>query len=188
MSADKNQLEEKINELQQQTKFYVTEFRELIKQLPVQQTSHVISYFTTSFNISHTLHQENLCLGSLHIWNIGTVPLTNLSLTIQLPEDSPFSFTGRYVYKHFPQKLKQPNEWLRIKNTDKKDIFSFQPLERTTLQPNEKISFDNFQIKWLSTSSYSGSITGFTYCDQFPDGVSVINPINLSVIRLEQEE
>jgi hypothetical protein len=188
MTAEKNQLEEKINELQQQTKSYLLEFKELIKQLPTKKSIQVIGYFTSSLNISHTPDQESVCLGSFHIWNIGNKPITNPSITIQLPENSPFSFTGRYITNHFQQSLKRPNEWLRIKASDNKDFFSFKPLEKTILEPYEKITFENFQIKWLSTTSYSGSITGFTYCEEFPDGIAVLNPINLSVISLKEEE
>lgn len=188
MTNEKNQLEGKINELQQQTESYLLQFKELIKKLPTKKNTHVIGYFTSSLNISHTPDEENVCLGSFHIWNIGNEPITNPSITIQLPENSPFSFTGRYITNHFQQNLKRPNEWLRIKASDNKEVFSFKPLEKIILQPNEKITFENFQIKWLSTTSYAGSITGFTYCEQFPDGIVVLNPINLSVISLEKEE
>ena len=188
MTAEKIQLEGKINELQQQTEFYLLQFKELIKQLPTKKTIQLIGYFTSSFNISHTLDQENVCLGSFHIWNIGNEPITNPSITIQLPENSPFSFTGRYITNHFQQSLKRTNEWLRIKGSDNKEVFSFKPLEKTIIEPNEKIIFENFQIKWLSTTSYAGSITGFTYCEELPDGIAVLNPINLSVISLEKEE
>ncbi|MEK4627023.1 MAG: hypothetical protein ABS944_11725 [Solibacillus sp.] len=188
MTPEKKQLEEKINELQQQTKYYVLEFKDLLSKLHINKDIQLISYFTSSLNISQSSEEESVCLGSYHIWNIGNVPIINPSITIQLPENSPFTFTGRYVYNHFHQGLKRPNEWLRIKNPDNKDIYSFKPLEKTVLEPNEKITFENFQIKWLSNTPYSGSITGFTYCEQLQEGIPVVNPINLSIVGAEKEE
>ena len=188
--VNNKQLEDKLSELQQQTKFYITELKKIVDTLTTKKTSHVVSYFTLSFNISHSLDQESLCLGSYHIWNIGNVPITNPSFTIKLPENSPFSFTGRYIHNNLQRNLRRtsPTEWVRIKTDEQKEFFSFKPLEKTILEPNEVLSFENFQIRWSSNTSYAGSIMGFTYCEQFPDGIAVLNPINLSVISLEQEE
>ena len=94
------------------------------------------------------------------------------------------------MYSHLQMNARKAsgNEWLRIKNDEQKDVFSFKPLEKTTIEPNETLSFDHFQIRWPSDTFYAGSITGFTYCEQVPDGIAVINPINLSAINLEQGE
>lgn len=190
LTANQKQLEEKINELAQQTKFYMAELKKALHTLPTNKANYVVSYFTSSFNISHALDQESLCLGSYHIWNISNVRLTNPSITIKLPENSPFSFTGRYIYSHLQTNGRRfgSNEWLRIKTDEHKDVFSFKPLDKTIIEPNEILSFDHFQIRWSSNVSYAGSILGFTYCEQFPDGIAVINPINLSAVSLEQEE
>lgn len=188
--VNNKQLEEKINELRQQTTFYITELKKALDTLTTKKANHVVSYFTSSFNISHAQDHESLCLGSYHIWNIGNVPLTNPSITIKLPENSPFSFTGRYIHNNLQKNLRRtsPNDWVRIKNDEQKNTFSFKPLEKTTIEPNEILSFENFQIRWSANTSYAGSIIGFTYCEQFPDGIAVINPINLSMMSLEQEE
>lgn len=188
MTTPHRQLEEKIHILQMQTKAYLREIKEQIDQLPKSKKIHVISYFTTSFNISHSPEQESLCLCSYHIHNIGNESLHNPSISIILPEDSPFSFSGRYVREEFSQSFKGPNEWIRLPNSTNKKEFLLKPLSKTELKPNEILSFSNFQIKWSPNESYSGSITGFTYCDQLQDGIAVVNPIHLSVISLGQEE
>ena len=178
----------KLNALQNQTQTYFHEIKELIEKLPNSNNTKVISYFTSTFNISHQLDQESLCLGSYHIYNIGNEPLLNPSICITLPESSPFSFSGRYVHEQLQQRLKGPNEWLRFSKTPNKNEYWLKPISKTSIEPNEIISFTNFQIRWSPNKSYAGSITGFTYCDQFQDGIAVVNPINLSVIHLEQEE
>ncbi|WP_274310540.1 hypothetical protein [Solibacillus daqui] len=181
-------LEVKINTLQKQTKSYLREIKEHIEKLPKSQNINIISYFTSSLNISHKLEQESICLGSYHIYNIGNEPILNPYISIIIPENSPFSFTGRYVREEFSQSFKGPIDWIRLANSTNKNEFLLKPLSKMELKPNEIISFSNFQIKWLPNESYSGSITGFTYCDQFQDGIAAVNPINLSVISLGQEE
>lgn len=188
LSTGQSHLEVKIHTLQKQTKSYLQEIKELINNLPTSKNLNIISYFTSSLNISHSLDQESLCLGSYHIYNIGNEPLLNPYILIKIPDNSPFSFSGRYVREQFSQKLKGPNEWIRLMNTPNKNEFWLKPLGKTSLEPNEVLSFTNFQIKWSTNKSYEGSITGITYGDQLQDGIAVVNPINLSVINLEQEE
>ncbi len=183
-----NRVEEKINELKKQTNFYVHEIKQMVGELTISDSVNVISYFTSSFNISYDPIQESLCLGSYHIRNIGNQPITNPYLCIKLPEDSPFSFSGRYVYEHFAPNLKGNSSWERINDQSSKEEFWLRPIGKTTIEPNETLSFSNFQIKWSHNLSYSGSIMGFTYCDQLEDGVAVLNPINLNGVSQTQED
>ena len=62
-----------------------------VEKLIIPDSVNIISYFTSSFNISYNPDEESLCLGSYHIRNIGNQPITNPYLCIKLPEDSPFS-------------------------------------------------------------------------------------------------
>ena len=66
-----------------------------------------------------------------------------------------------------------------MKKTNKEE-FWLKPLGKPSIEPNETISFSDFQITWTPTESYAGSIMGFTYSDQMKDGIAVINPINLN--------
>jgi len=181
-------VEEKINELKKQTDFYVHEIKKTVEELIISDSVNIISYFTSSFNISYNPDEESLCLGSYHIRNIGNQPITNPYLCIKLPEDSPFSFSGRYVYEHFAPNLKGNSSWERINDQSSKEEFWLRPIGKTTLEPNDTLSFPNFQIKWGHNLSYSGSIMGFTYCDQLEDGVVVLNPINLNGNSHTQED
>jgi len=187
MNTQKDSIEGKIKDLKEQTTFYIHEIKKLVEEQGFYKNVSVISYFTTSLNISYDAEQESLCLGSYHIRNIGNQPLTNPYLCIKLPEESPFSFSGRYVYEHFNQNLKTTGSWERINDTSNNAEFWLKPIGKTTIEPNETISFTNFQIKWSHNLSYAGTITGFTYCDELQDGVLVLNPINLNGINVGQE-
>lgn len=176
----KDEIEEKIKSLVHQSKYYVDEIKKRIEQIPLVNNKTLISYFTTSINISHNVEQESLCLGSYHIWNIGNHPITNPSICIKLPEDSPFSFSGKYVYGQLQKNVNDTIVWERINETKSKNEFWLRPTVQTSIMPNEMISFSNFQILWSNHNSYSGSISGITYCDEVPEGIEVVNPISLS--------
>ena len=76
--------------------------------------------------------------------------------------------------------MKSGGGWERINDKTNKEEYWLRPLTKSTIEPNETLSFSNFQIKWSPTESYAGSIMAFTYSDQLKDGVAVINPINLN--------
>lgn len=187
LSTGKDNVEVKIEELKSQTAAYLSEIRKLVEGLHIPQSVNVISYFTSSLNIAHDTEQDSLCLGTYHIRNIGNQPLTNPYLCIKLPEDSPFFFSGQYVYEHFKQNLRGSASWERINDKTSKEEFWLRPLDKTSIEPNETITFPNFQLKWAHSASYAGSITGITYCDQLQEGIAAINPINLSGYGLIQE-
>lgn len=188
MRTGKDAVEVKIEELKSQTTAYLFEIKKLIEGLTIPQNVNVISYFTSSLNIAHDTEQESLCLGTYHIRNIGNQPLTNPYLCIKLPKDSPFSFSGQYVYANFKQNLRGSADWERINDKTSKEEFWLKPLDKTSIEPNETIAFSNFQLKWAHSASYAGSITGVTYCDQLKEGSAAINPINLSGIGFMQED
>ena len=106
MKHDRNDVEAKITQLQHQTKSYLNEIKKLVDELNEPAKINIISYFTYSLNISHDPEQESLCLGSYHVHNMGSQPITNPYICIKVPKESPFSFSGRYVYENFKQSLK----------------------------------------------------------------------------------
>jgi len=156
-------IEDKIQAVKEQTNTYVQEIKKLVEELAVQNKISLISYFTSSFNISY--------------------------LCIKLPKDSPFYFSGRYVHENFTPTLKTQGQsnWERFNDKSSKEEYWLRPVGKSTIEPNETISFTNFQIKWSHNLSYSGTIMGFTYCDQLTDGVVVLNPINLNGVSPTQE-
>lgn len=180
-----------MNELRLQTKSYVDEVRKTFEEIKSSHRSNridVISYFTSSLNISHEPEIESLCLGSYTIRNIGNQPLNNPTICIKLPEDSPFSFSGKYVYEYFKQDAKGSPEWERIDDKINKYEFWFKPINVLVIEPNEMISFSDFQIRWSNDVSYAGSIMAFMYSDELKDGVAVVNPINLSGFSPTKED
>lgn len=184
---DGNSVDAKLAELSHQMKLYLSEIRERIEEIP-HPSMNMLSYFTYSLNLSHDPEKESLCLGSYHITNMGNQPITNPYICIKIPKESPFSFTGKYVYKNFKKKLKNPGGWERIDKKENEEEFWLKPLGKNSIEPNETISFSDFQIEWTPTKSYAGSIMGFTYSDQKKEGIAVINPINLSGVANVQED
>lgn len=177
---DGNGIAAKVAELQEQTKLYLSEIKEWLGEFQRPDKESILSYFTYTIIISHDPNQESLCLGSYHITNIGNQPIINPYICIKMPKELPFSFSGKYVYKNFKQALKSSDGWERINEKENNEEYWLKPIGKSTIQPNETISFSNFQIKWTPTKSYSGSIMGFSYSDEMKDGIAVINPINLS--------
>lgn len=189
MTQDWNVVESKITELQQQTKAYLSEVKKRVTELQYSDSIHLISFFTYSLDIAHDPEQESLCIGSYHVHNLGSKPITNPYLCIKMPSESVFSFSGKYVYEHFNQSLKAAGGWERINEKENKEEFWLRPLGRTSIEPNEILSFTDFQIKWMPKKPYAGSIMGFTYCDEIKEGVGVLNPINLNgTVHLQEDE
>ncbi|MBO0589150.1 hypothetical protein [Sporosarcina sp. E16_8] len=179
----------KLTKLQHQTKTYLSEIKKMVDELNEPAKMIIVSYFTYSLNVSHDPEQESLCLGSYHIHNLGNQPITNPSVCIKVSQESPFSFSGRYVYADFKQSLKVADGWERTNEKTNKEEFWLRPLGKSSVEPNETISFSNFQITWSPKESYAGSIMGTTYSDQMKDGIAVINPINLNgTVRIQGVE
>ncbi|KMN38821.1 hypothetical protein AB0Y38_16610 [Lysinibacillus capsici] len=185
-----DRIEDKIQALKEQTNAYVHDIKRLVEELAIPNRINLISYFTTALNISYDPEQESLCLGSYHIRNIGSAAVTNPSLCITIPKESPFYFSGRYVHENFTPNFKTQgqSQWERFNDKSSKEEYWLRPVGKSTIEPNETISFTNFQIKWSHNLSYSGTIMGFTYCDQLTEGVVVLNPINLNGMGQTQEE
>ncbi len=175
-----DEIREKFAELQEMNTSYLKEIKSLITEMKAPQNFQVICYFTYSLNVLHERGHENFSLGSFHIQNLGTRPLTNPYICIKLSPDSPFDFSGKYIYKDSKQKMRLTNAWERMNEPLDKQEYWLKPSEKRVLNPSETISFTNFQVKWIPESSYAGSIMGFTYGDEVKDGIGALNQINVS--------
>lgn len=173
-------MNKKLEEFHQQLKGNLQEVKKKIEGIEQLAEMRLLSYFTYSLNISHDIHQENLCLGSYHIRNIGNQTITNPYICIKMPKDAPFTFTGKYIYQHMKQKGKNPGSWERMNEQEDPEQFWLKSIEQQSIKPNETLSFSDFQLKWTPTESYAGSIMGFTYSEENREGIAAINAINLS--------
>lgn len=170
----------KIAGLHEMNTSYLEEIKTLITEEKTAEKFHVISYFTYSLNINHSRDQENFSLGTYHIQNVGEKPLSNPYICIKVSSDSPFKFSGKYLYKGSRQLAGMTNAWERLNDHQDQQEFWLKPAKKNILEPNETLSFSNFQVKWLPEPSYAGSIMGFTYGDEIKDGMSALNQINVS--------
>ncbi|MBP2077989.1 hypothetical protein [Oceanobacillus polygoni] len=181
-----NEVRQKIVEWQEMNTSYLNEIKSLLSDKKALKDFQVISYFTYSLNLLHKEGNENYCLGSFHIQNVGGRPLTNPYICIKVSSDSPFDFSGKYLYKDSKQKMRLANAWERINDPMDKQEYWLKPVEKNVLNPSETLSFSSFQMKWLPESSYAGSIMGFTYGDEAKDGINSLNQINISGTIIEE--
>lgn len=184
----KDAVERKLKELRVQTKAYISEIEMLIAGIAKGNAYNMVCYFTHAFRIDHAEGGECLCLASFHLLNLGSEQITNPSICIQMPPDSLFEFSGRYVVEGNNSTLKIPNSWERFNNDRSPNEIWLRPIEQNSIQPNESIAFTNFQVKWSPASDYAGSIIGVVYCDQNEKGSRVLNPINLNGSIPKQED
>ncbi|WP_077624229.1 hypothetical protein [Sediminibacillus massiliensis] len=174
------EVRKKIAALQEMNTSYWKEIRSLVSEMNLENNLQVISYFTYSLSIAHEPKQENFCLGSFHIHNLGTKPLTNPYICIKVSAASPFEFSGKYTYKDSKQTIRMANAWERINDPSEKEEFWLKPTPDHPLEPSETLSFSNFQVKWQPKSSYTGSILGFVYGEEIKEGVNSLNHISIN--------
>lgn len=173
------EMKQKLKQFHDMNNQYLKEIMTLIKEKRSEEVQ-IVSYFTYSLNISHMNDGESFCLGSYHIFNISNRPINNPYICIKLTPASLFEFSGKYFYKDAKQKMKFANSWERMNDPTDKEEFWLKPNDIVQLEPFQKLAFSDFQIKWNPTSSYAGSILGFTYADEIKEGIHSLNQINLS--------
>lgn len=167
---------EKIKQLEEQTTSYIAQIQERLAR------PQLVSYFTSSMTIAHQAEEENFCLGSYHIWNVGTQPITNPSIYLKLHKQTPFFFSGKYMTSRITQSFQDQLVWQRFNDEKSKEEFWFKPVNETVIAPNEMIIFPHFQLTWSHQKPYSGLIEGWTYCDEIPEGLMVINPLHIASV------
>ncbi|RDY72742.1 hypothetical protein DXT76_00300 [Halobacillus trueperi] len=176
--SDSRELTSMIHAYHQQTQDYLNQMKELLQN--AAPSTPFISYFTYSLSITHGPSDENLCLGSFHIQNFSSHPVTNPYLCIKLSEGAPFSFSGRFVYDESKMPRRAQGGWKRLNERENKEEYWLQPLEQSTIPPGQTLTFPNFQIRWTSEDNYAGSISGFVYCEENTEGAASLNSINLN--------
>ena len=175
------EIQGKIKQLEQETTSYLNEIKKLISNTPQKSNLKLMSYFTYTISISHEKESESIIIGTYHIHNIGNNPLNNPYICVNHSPNSPFLFSGKYVTKKTNLSMKTTDTWERLLNEQtNKEEYWLKPIGTEVIAPNQILSFSNFQAKWISNGSYAGSIMGFTYCDEFKEGIPAINQINVS--------
>jgi len=177
------QLTDKINEFKQRTNDYLLEVKNTIHDIERENRPidpFVLSYFTYSTSLSHDNHSENIIIANFHILNLSDQTLKNPIICIQLSENSPFSFTGKYILGDSQQQASTNDTWQRMNEQADENEYWLRPMNQDEIKPYEELVYSQFQLKWFQAASYSGSVNGFVYFDQKPEGMSAINPINMS--------
>ncbi|SHN07137.1 hypothetical protein [Gracilibacillus kekensis] len=185
---NQQQLQQKMKDWQLESESYLNEMKDLIQMLDTAKQLIVICYFTSSFQLSHQADRVNYGIGSFHIQNLGTQPLMNPHIGIKITSNIDFNFSGKYLYPSSKKTVRVSNAWERInESTDKKEIW-LKPTQKESIDPGEILTFSNFQLKWEPDASYSGTIQGFTYGNELPDGIHALNQINLNGTITDRQE
>ncbi|GAA0454231.1 hypothetical protein [Alkalibacillus silvisoli] len=183
---------EKIEKWRESRREYFQEIKGLIDQT-VKKEHDVLSYFTFSLSMDD-LGGEHLAIGSYHIQNIGSKPIKAPYICFKFSDDHPFEFFGKYVSARSDSnsnnqiRRQTQGEWERIHHSEQNNEIWLKPSQEVTIQPDEQLSFSNFQLKWQGDRSYQATMLGFTYSDQMPSGTPAINQFNISGGTLSKEE
>ncbi|SFM06837.1 hypothetical protein SAMN04487943_10798 [Gracilibacillus orientalis] len=187
--SNHQEIQQKLIDWQEEQSSYLDQIKGLIQDLGVTEHLKIICYFTSSYQLFHQEGRENYGIGSFHIQNVGEKPLTNPHIGLKITSNIDFHFSGKYLYPNSKQTRILSNAWERVNEPSDKKEFWLRPTQNQIVEPGETLTFSNFQIKWMPTSTYSGTIQGFTYGNELPDGINSLNQISLngSVADRQQE-
>lgn len=178
MNSGTTDIESKLSEYHQSTRFYLEEIKEALSSR--MHRLDCIAYFTYALHLAHDATDESFCLGSFHIQNTGNQPLTNPFIHITLSPEAPFSLHGKFVSTQTTLSTRLTGGWERMNDRANRFEFHLRPIDKPSIQPGETLLFSNFQLNWQPSNSYFGSMTGTLFCDQHPDGVAALNSININ--------
>ncbi len=178
VNNDFHNLKEKLSQLDKETSIYLKELKQLLLMKDLDRTPSVIGYFTHSVNVTHSLSEPNFILGNLKIENIGQIPIHNLIVCLNMTISCSYDLSGKYILDEQPTGISMPYFWQLVEQ--KEHEYWFKLVNKETLAPSETITFSDFMINWKSEESYTCGVRGFIYCEELQEGLTVINPINLS--------
>ncbi|MEN2768095.1 hypothetical protein [Ornithinibacillus xuwenensis] len=177
-------IQEKILLLNNQTKAYVDEIKELLKnQNRKLNIPSILGYFTYSLSTTNDEREENIIWGDFQIKNLTEEPIEDLYLCIKIDATDDYKFTGKYqTNKGKKDKTTSTSAWEQFHNQDEDNEHEhwFQLSNQKQLLPQETISFSDFQIKWKNKGFYTCSVQGYAYTAFEKEGIAALNTINVS--------
>ncbi|MBB5323364.1 hypothetical protein HNQ34_000441 [Anoxybacillus tepidamans] len=147
---------------------------------------NVISYFTYSLLLPKTAERKGTVIGNFVIHNAGAVPLENpficlkvapkerAMLSAKLGEDVQYD---RRLNPLVMESWQYMNEDAN-KIVEDKGEFWLKPVHISQIEPKQKLSFSNFQLKFdIREEQTTYKVEGFFYCKQFTNGIRALNNI-----------
>ncbi|WP_044748090.1 hypothetical protein [Bacillus alveayuensis] len=150
----------------------------------------VISYFTYSLLLPKTVEQNGTVIGNFVIHNTGSVPLETpfICLKVTPKERAMLSAKlGEDVQYDRRLNLLVMEPWQYInedanKIVEEKGEFWLKPIHISQIEPGQKLSFSNFQLKFeIREEQTTYKVEGFFYCKQLTNGVRALNNIVIHV-------
>ena len=147
MAYERNDVEAKIAELHYQTKAYLTEIKKWVDEFHNHRKTEYYKLFHLFIGHIPMIPNKRVYVLDLTMFRIREIePITNPYVCIKIPEQSPFSFSGKYVYENFKQTLKTPGGWQRINEKENKEEYWLKPLGKESIEPNELVFFQIFRL------------------------------------------
>lgn len=174
-------LNDKLQQMNTKLIHYLNDIKHVLS-LNIKNNSSIIGYFTHSINIIHENNSENFILGNLKIHNVSSNKINNLIICLEVSFSCDYNFSGKYIVENTPPpEAPMANVWMLTRHTSNQEhIYWFKLLQEQPLQPGESVTFSNFSIRWAPQNNYSGVVRGFIYCEEIPEGLAAVNPINLN--------
>ncbi|WP_082393699.1 hypothetical protein [Bacillus sp. JCM 19034] len=178
--TDKQKILALIREWNHDTLTLLSQVKKTITALEEQKKQQIISYFTYSLNLANNDNEDHFIIGTYHIQNLSHTFITNPYICIKLDDESPLHFSGKYVYKPSHSTRQPKGAWEKINDHTNRFEYWLKPFYDQQIKPFGTLSFSNFQLKWNQSEPFSCNVMGFTYCDEYKDGVNALNQIFIS--------
>ncbi|WP_051189166.1 hypothetical protein [Halalkalibacillus halophilus] len=134
------------------------------------------SYF--SYSMQLTIEgDESFIIGNYTIYNNSPVTLNDPYICLKLSDDHPFYLSGKIIPKDQRKNSQITGGWKRMNEDDHPTEYWLSPMNTAKIEPFQRLSLQHFQLKWDSDTRFRGSMTGYTYSKEIPDGKLAINQI-----------
>jgi hypothetical protein len=186
-------VEKKVRMLEQNIQAVKQTLNEIKKAKEQRKDIHhvnVISYFTYSLLLPKTAEQKGTVVGNFVIHNTGSVPLENPIICLKvIPKEHAILSAKLGEDVQYDRRLNPlvMESWQYInedanKIVEDKGEFWLKPVHISQIEPGQKLSFSNFQLKFeIREEQTIYKMEGFFYCKQLQNGVRALNNIVIHV-------
>ncbi|PLR80743.1 hypothetical protein CVD25_08405 [Bacillus canaveralius] len=175
-----NELESKINLMKGESEAFKAKVREL---LSVKRSSakRLLPFFSYSIILDNNANGKHTIYGNFNIINHSPSPLYNPKFVLKIKSDHAFDFSGKYIMP--TQHIKIENlQWKLVENKNENEAMEywFTPTGAEQIDPDQTLSFSNFQIRFQNEASGYINVEGHVYVRDINEGMPSLNSINIS--------
>ncbi|PLR76589.1 hypothetical protein CU633_14650 [Bacillus sp. V3-13] len=178
---------ELVNELESKLKLLEHEsetFKERIRELLIEKSSsgkRPLPYFSYSIILDNKLNGKHTIFGNFNFTNHSPYPLYHPKFVLKIKSDHAFDFSGKYMMPN--QHIKVENfQWKLVENKNENEAMEywFAPIAAEKIDPEQTLSFPNFQIRFQNEATGYINVEGYVHCRDVDEGIPSLNSINIS--------